>query len=200
MRVYGIRVCPQSWLLPQSEGESEGENTTDFWYIFKHLAPRWPDCYFAAGFETVSTNRSGIEDPIQALRERYGPDFLAANLQRQTLLLRWAAFELWAVSKLSNEGFAVDVFKGPLSSGDADRLFRPNGLRSISGHWRPNQQAIIHCWDDIYWQMFTTDRSAINELIRIHDGDAKLKLYAVDFAHEFPEPSNRELQPAKILD
>ena len=55
-------------------------------------------------------------------------------------------------------------------------------------------------WDDIYWQLFTTDRSDLRILIRAHAGDPKLKMCFVDFDREYPDPTNQELQPAFLSD
>jgi hypothetical protein len=51
-------------------------------------------------------------------------------------------------------------------------------------------------WDDIYWQLFTTDPADLDILIQAHTSDPKLKMYFVDLDREFPDPSNEELQPA----
>jgi len=53
-------------------------------------------------------------------------------------------------------------------------------------------------WDDIYWQLFTTEYSDVEMLIRSHDGDPRLKMYFVDIDREYPDPSNEELRPATL--
>jgi hypothetical protein len=50
----------------------------------------------------------------------------------------------------------------------------------------------------IYWQLFTTEHTDLNALIRAHTGDPKLKMYSVDFDREYPDPSNQELQIAAL--
>jgi len=61
-------------------------------------------------------------------------------------------------------------------------------------------RALLHMWDDIYWQLFTTERSDLDFLIRAHAGDTRLKMYYVDFDREFPDPSNLELKVAALSD
>jgi hypothetical protein len=56
-------------------------------------------------------------------------------------------------------------------------------------------RAVLHMWDDIYWQLFSTVRSDIDFLIQVHADDPRLDLYYVDFDKEYPDPSNEELQP-----
>jgi hypothetical protein len=53
-------------------------------------------------------------------------------------------------------------------------------------------------WDDVYWQLFTTERLDVDALLRVHTSDPKLKMYFVDFDQEYPDPSNQELQVATL--
>lgn len=69
-----------------------------------------------------------------------------------------------------------------------------------SESWPQHMRAVLHMWDGIYWQLFTTERSDIDNLLRVHAGDPKLKMYFVDFDHEYPDPSNQELELATLLD
>jgi hypothetical protein len=55
-------------------------------------------------------------------------------------------------------------------------------------------------WDDIYWQLFTTERSDLDALMRAHTGDPKLEMYFVDLDREYPDPSNQQLQLATVSD
>jgi hypothetical protein len=54
-------------------------------------------------------------------------------------------------------------------------------------------------WDDIYWQLFTTVRSDVEQLLAAHSADPRLGIYFVDLEKEYPEPSNLALQSAKPL-
>jgi hypothetical protein len=55
-------------------------------------------------------------------------------------------------------------------------------------------------YDDIYWQLFSTERSDLDALLRAHAGDPKLKMYFVDFDREYPKPSDQDLQLATLSD
>lgn len=61
-------------------------------------------------------------------------------------------------------------------------------------HLAPEMAAVLHLWDDMYWQFFSTERSEIDLLIQAHAGDPALDLHHVDFDQEYPHPSNRPLR------
>jgi hypothetical protein len=61
-------------------------------------------------------------------------------------------------------------------------------------------RAVLHMWDDIYWQLFSVNRSDIDLLVRAHIGDPKLEMYFVDFDREYPDPSNQKLPLATLSD
>ena len=56
---------------------------------------------------------------------------------------------------------------------------------------------MLHMWDDVYWQLFTTVRTDVVGLLTAHSAGPPLGIYFVDLEKEYPDPSNLPLQPAK---
>jgi hypothetical protein len=78
------------------------------------------------------------------------------------------------------------------------RLYWDSTFQLLAATWPPTMRAMLHMWDDIYWQLFSAMRSDIDDLVRVHSGDPKLKMYYVDIDREYPNPSNQELRPAVV--
>ena len=64
--------------------------------------------------------------------------------------------------------------------------------------WPIEMRALLHMWDGVFWQLFTTEESDVDTLRRAHGGDPRLKMFFVDLDREYPDPSNAELEPANL--
>ncbi len=115
------------------------------------------------------------------------------------MLLRGDDFESWARVVYFAGGAFLPVFRETPPFDALKRLFW-GGFRLTSDTWPSHMRAVLHMWDDIYWQLFTTERSDLDVLIQAHRGDAKLKMYFVDLDVEYPEPSGGTLQSATSAD
>ncbi len=206
MKIHGLRIYPQSVKIIQGVGAPifvhgrVSNHCSDFFYIFRPLASLWRGHLFANEFG-VSLNENGtLDDPIPQLRERFGSSLFATDLDSQLMLLRGDDFAAWGASLYSSEGAFLPIFKETPTFTLLKRLYWSRDFRLTSDTWPSQMRAVLHMWDDVYWQLFTTNREDLDVLIRVHTGDPKLKMYSVDFDREYPDPSNNELQVAKLSD
>jgi hypothetical protein len=202
MKIHGLRIYPQSVNLVRGAGTpifihgGVSEDYSDFFYAFRPLASVWRGHFFANVFSVGYDRNMKMEDPMPGLREQFGASLVAADLDCQLLLLRGDDFEQWGPSMYFCEGAFLPIFGEPPTFELLKRLYWDRDFCLTSESWPSEMRAVLHMWDDIYWQLFTTDRSDIDALLKVHTGDPKLKLYYVDFDKEYPDPSNQELQPA----
>ncbi|MDD1751052.1 MAG: hypothetical protein LUO89_14405 [Methanothrix sp.] len=199
MKIYGVRIYPQSVDVIQEGGApifvhgSVAEDCSNFFYIFSPLSSLWCGHFFADSFAVESRI-----DPLPGLRDSYGTSLIAADVKRQLLLLKGDNFADWGASAYFVEGALLPIFREPPSFDFLGRLYWNHDYHLTSKDWPRQMRAVMHMWDDIYWQLFSTERSDIEALIRAHVGDPKLKMYFVDFDCEYPDPSNGELQAAVL--
>jgi len=59
---------------------------------------------------------------------------------------------------------------------------------------------LMHSWDGVFWQIFSSHPGVISQLIKQHCDDKKLAVYCVNFAMEYPNPSNQKLQLVQPAD
>jgi hypothetical protein len=200
MEIHGIRFYPDSVETVPGAGApifvhgSVSEECSDFVYAFRPLASAWQGCFFANDFPASMDEHGRVQDPIPDLRERYGTSFVAADPDIQIVLLRGDDFAQWAPLYHFQEGAFLPVFCEPPAFDVLKRLFWRD-FRLTSETWPSGMIALFHMWDDMYWQIFTTDRGHIDTLIGAHAGDPKLDMYFVELDREYPDPSNEPLQP-----
>jgi hypothetical protein len=203
MKIHGLRVYPHSVNVFRGEGAPifiHGRISNDrsnFFYIFHPLAALWHGHFFANDFGVSYDEDGSLEDPIPHLRERFGSSLLETDLDSQLMLLSGDGFASWAQA-LPYEGALLFVFRELPSFDLLKRLYWSRDFRLTSDTWPPQIRSVLHMWDDTYWQLFSTDRSDLDILIRAHTGNPKLKMYYVDFDREYPFPSNQELQPVVL--
>jgi hypothetical protein len=204
MKIHGLRIYPQSVEVVRGDGAPiyihgrVSEDCSDFFYAFRSLAPAWSGHFFAKDFGVSYDESMKLEDPMPGLRQQFGSSLVAADLASQVLLLRGDDFERWGASMYFCEGAFLPIFREQPSFDLLKRLYWGRDFRLTSETWPGQMRAVLHMWDDIYWQLFTTERADIDALLRVHAGDPKLKMYFVDFDREYPDPSNQELQRATI--
>ncbi len=202
MNIHGLRIYPQSVTAIQGNGApifvhgKVAENCSDFFYAFRPLASVWRGHFFATDF-CVSFGENGLEDPIPGLRKQFGSAFVGANLKSQLMLLKGDDFPRWGTTMHFCEGAFLPIFPKRPAFSFLNRIWSREFCLT-SKTWPKELRAVLHMWDDIYWQLFTTDPADIDILIRAHTGDPKLKMYFVDLDREFPGPSNEELQVAAV--
>jgi hypothetical protein len=137
---------------------------------------------------------------MPGLRELFGSSLVAADIESQLMLLQGDDFARWGASMHFCEGAFLPIFRAPPTVDLLKRLYWNHDFRLTSDTWPSEMRSVLHMWDDIYWQLFTTERTDVDILIRAHSGDPKLKMYMVDFDREYPDPSNQELQIAALSD
>lgn len=206
MEIHGLRIYPQSVEVIRGDGAPifvhgrVSDDCSDFFYVFRPLVAAWRGHVFADSFGVSYDENMMLEDPMPGLREQFGESLLDATLDGQLMLLNGDGFESWGAAARFCEGAFLPIFREPPPFDLARRLYWDQEFRLASANWPDRMRAVLHMWDDIYWQIFTTIRSDINALIRAHGDDPKLKLYLVDFDREYPDPSNQVLLPATLLD
>ena len=199
MKIHGVRIYPKSVKVVHDVDTliyvhgSVRNDCSDFFYIFRPLAPLWLGYLFANDFSA-----SPGEDPLPKLRKDFGPSLVAADVDSQLMLLRGEDFAGWGASVHFNEGAFLPVFQESPGFDLIKRLYWDHDFSLTSKTWPGQMRAVLHMWDDIYWQLFSTERSDIELLIRAHAGDSKLEMFFVDFDREFPDPSNQKLQRATV--
>ena len=196
MKIHGVRIYPKSVQVVQGKGSPifvhgrVDEEVSDFFYIFRPTASLWKGHFFANDFM-----RTLGEDPLSGLREQYGSSLVDANVDTQLLLLRGDDFLTWAANLYTVEGALLPIFGESVPFDLLRHLYWEQTFRLNSETWPSEMRAVLHMWDDIYWQLFSTARSDIDFLVQAHAGDPRLDMYYVDFDKEYPDPSNEELQP-----
>lgn len=185
--VHGVRIYPRA---------AGGDEATDFLRIFRPLAAALRGHTVATDFMLSLDEEGNPEDPLPSLGERFGTSLLAVDVKQQLALLRGDDLEQWGAEIRVVEGALLPVFRDlPPPFEAVGRLFRRDpGLTSAT--WPPGLRAVIQMWDDIYWQLFTTERADVDALIRAHAGDPALAMFFVELDREFPDPSNDPLRPA----
>lgn len=202
MKIHGIRVYPQSVKVergiraPVFIHGRVNDDCSDFFYIFRPLASLWRGHVIANDFAVGCDERGVRKDPLPGLNEQFGSSLVTADLESQILLLRGDDIERWGASVYFCEGAFLPIFRQSPPFDVLKRLYWGRDFHLTSESWPGEMRAVLHMWDDIYWQLFTTERSDLDALVRAHAGDPKLKLYYVDLDREYPDPSNQELQPA----
>ena len=202
MKIHGVRIYPQSVETAQGKGAPifihgrVSKDCSDFFYIFRSVADLWRGHFFANEFAVSYDEKMRLEDPMPELRETYGTSLVTADVNSQLLLLKGDDFERWGASMHFCEGALLPIFSEPPKFELLQKIYWGRDFRLSSKSWPTHMRGLLHMWDDIYWQYFSTERSDIDALLRKHADDSKLKLYLVDLDEEFPNPSNKELRAA----
>jgi hypothetical protein len=206
MKIHGLRIYSQFVDVVRGDGAPilthgrVSEDCSDFFYTFRPLASVWRGHHFANEFGVSYGENMELEDPMPGLREQFGSSLVAADLDSQLLLLRGDDFERWGPSMYFREGAFLPIFRERTAFDLLKRLYWSRDFRLTSESWPSQMRAVLHMWDDVYWQLFTTERLDVDALLRVHIGDPKLKMYFVDFDREYPDPSDQELQLATLSD
>jgi hypothetical protein len=199
--IYGVRVYPDSVTVVPADGAqilvhgAVNDDCTDFFYIFRDLATLWRSHYFVTDFSVSYDEQGRLEDPEPRLRETYGASLLAFDVRTQLLVLRGDDFLAWGADLRVYEGALLPIFREIPSFDLLKRLYWDRTFQLSAATWPPTMRAVLHMWDDIYWQLFSAVASDIDELVRVHSADPKLRMYYVDIDREYPDPSNEELRP-----
>ncbi len=202
MKIHGLRIYPQSVEVVKGDGApifvhgSVADDCSDFFYTFRALAPVWRGHFFAKDFGVSYGENGRLEDPVPSLKEAFSSAFVAADLDSQLMLLKGDDFPRWGASMYFCEGAFLPIFPERPGFSLLKQLYWSRDFRLTSDTWPKEMRAVLHMWDDMYWQLFTIDPADLALLIRVHSGDPKLKMYFVDLDREYPDPSNGELQPA----
>jgi hypothetical protein len=206
MKIHGLRIYPQSVNVVKGDGAPifvhgrVSENCSDFFYAFRPLTSVWRGHLFAKDFGVSYGENWRLEDPMPGLREQFGSSIHTVDLDSQLMLLQGDDFGGWGASMYFCEGALLPIFREPPTFDILKRLYWDSDFRLTSDTWPSQMRAVLHMWDDIYWQLLTTERSDLDILIRAHTEDSKLKMFFVDFDREYPDPSNQVLQIAGLSD
>ena len=205
MKIHGIRFYPQTVAIkPTGAGALIFHGTlskkfSDLYYIFRPLESDWTNLVLEANCVTLLGEACEEDQVIARLRARLGSGLEGVDIERLLALVRGSSFPMWAPQARSHQAEFIPVFK-ELPSPQFRKRFHSASVKLRSSKWPKEMRALVHMWDDAYWQLFTTERTDINALIRAHSRDPKLKMYTVDFDLEYPEPGNTKLQPATLSD
>jgi hypothetical protein len=200
--IHGVRIYPDSVETVPGEGATiyvhgtVSEDCSDFFYIFRPLAELWRGLYFAKDFP-VTYGENGLEDPLPGLREAYGQSLVKVDLDTQMAILKGDDFLEWGAAYYAVGGALLPIFSEVPSPEVLNDLFWSRTFRLTPATWPETCRAILHMWDDIYWQLFTTVRRDVEQLLAAHSADSRLGIYFVDLEKEYPEPSNLALESAK---
>src|SRR5215469_8564941 len=183
MEIHGIRIYPQSVKTVRGVNKSPifvhgrvSKEFSDFFYTFRPLAPLWHGHLIANEFFSETEAKA---------QEQFGSSLFAADIKNNLILLRGDDFLQWGASLHFHQAALLPIFREPPAFDLLKRLYGVSNFRLRSKTWPTQMRAVLHLWDDIYWQYFTTDRSNLDVLIRAHAGDSKLKMYFVDLDREY---------------
>jgi hypothetical protein len=202
MQVHGLRIC-----LPSAE-VADGQATamvvherlqhggSDFHYLFQELAPTLRGRTVVTEFG-VESDSGGLIDPMVGLRSQYGADLVVAHLETQTVALRGDGFERWSGSMEFVEGAFLLIFDEQPSVELLRKVWHSD-FQLTSATWPPQMRALLHMWDDLYWQFFTVVRADIDALVRAHAGDPKLRMYLVDIDLDYPRSGPHRSLPEVV--
>ncbi|WP_165228328.1 hypothetical protein [Aquisphaera insulae] len=195
MEIHGLRLYPQTIRTVRGAGAPIfvhgrlSDDCNDFLSIFRPLAPRWRTHTFVTSFDVA-----GGEDALPGLREQFGPSLIDVQLDSQLMFLR--GDDLGWADGHSDLCYRLGIFREVPTFDLARCLFWDIDFRLTPDTWPLGLTSLVHCWDDMYWQLFSTDRADVEALVEAHDGDPRLAMYLVDLEREYPDPSNQELRPA----
>jgi len=202
MKIYGVRIYPQSVTKTLGRGARIfihgrlAEDRSDLDYIFRPVASRWHGHFFVQDFGVSYEEDGRISDPITELRKSYGADFHDADLKTQLLVIRADGFPNWAPKFYSCEGALLPLFAEAPAFDLLQRIYWDRSFVLSSATWPTGMRAILHNWDDMFWQLFSVDQRDIDSLVSSHLSNPKLKMFFVEFDSEYPNPTNKELTPA----
>lgn len=164
--------------------------------IFAPAATAWRGHIFANDFGLIVNSQGKIDDPLPALREQYGPALLAADVRSQFALLRGDDFCRWVKAVRFCEGAWLPIFREAPPFELLTQLCYSRKFRLTPKTWPKRMRALLHMWDGVYWQIFTTERSDVDAVIRAHEGKTDFKMFVVDLEREYPDPSDEPLETA----
>ena len=197
MEIHGVRIYPKSVRVVRGNGAPifvhgrVDESVSDFFYIFRPIAYLWYGHLFLNAFGVTLG-----EDPLPGLREEYGTALADFDVESQLLLLRGDDFRTWGARHYTVEGAFLPILRYPVPFERLKRLYWDPAFHLTTQTWPEEVRAVLHMWDDVYWQLFSTERSDVDLLVRAHADDPRLSMYYVDFDREYPDPSNQPLTPA----
>lgn len=200
MQIHGVRIYPKSVSVVPGKGapifvhDRIDNDISDFFYIFRHTAPLWQNHLFVSDFG-ITYPSPPFKKVLADLQEQYGSSMIEADIKSQLLLLQGDDFLTWAAQFYTYEAAFLPILREVVPFSDLDSLYWKKNFQLTSETWPPFLRGVLHMWDDIYWQLFSTERSDIDFLIQSHASDANLAMYYVDFDKEYPDPSNERLKP-----
>ena len=57
-------------------------------------------------------------------------------------------------------------------------------------------QVLFHNWDGVYWEIYCKDAALIERLLQTHRSNERLMIYKVEFALDYPDPREVQLEKA----
>jgi hypothetical protein len=181
MKIHGVRIYRSGFLN-----------------VFRATTAAWHDCIFANDFGVTINANGAVEDPLPGLRRTYGSALLAVDVQRRLVLIRGSEFDRWGAAMAFCEGALLPVLHEATPFETLRRLYWDRTFRLTSDTWPVQMRALLHMWDGVFWQLFTTEESDVDTLVRAHSSDPKVKMFFVDLDREYPDPSNAELMAANL--
>jgi hypothetical protein len=163
---------------------------SDFDVIFRCLYPRWkPLCILSEHWRFEPEQRRDM------LRHVRG-GMIWANGDTSLILHHARVLERRGRSMQEFEGNTLLLYAEP----PPETLSWEEYL-CIAGHGERSYPAairtVLHNFDGIYWEIYSTDPSDLDLLISEHRGNDALQMFRVEFGADFPTPGNRSLQRAR---
>jgi hypothetical protein len=195
LRFYRKSVCVESNRgTPVFRHGSIESGRSDFDLIFRCLYPRWIRKVF------VDPYCSGDDEYISELKGKFGDKLLWATPATSVRAFRATA--------LDSLGFGIPEFDScellvyniqPNASLTFEELAIPQ-YADGRNEWRDGLHCVLHNFDGVYWELFSTDQGDYRKLLETHSQNGALTMYWVDFQADYPTPRNFELRPAILQD
>lgn len=169
---------------------------SEFQRLFERCESLWQGHSIVMDFGVTIGEGGQVENPVPGLKAEFGNSLVAADLESRLLMLDGNCFELWAPHLAHHPGTILTVFRRQPSLKQLRRLYWDRSFRLTSETWPTQMRAVLHEWDDTFWQLFSCVSSDIEGIVRTHGNDDGLSIHPVQIEREFPNPSNAKLKRA----
>jgi hypothetical protein len=196
--VPGIRFYPSSISVDPNGGTpifmhgTIQEKRSDFDFIFEPLYPLWKDFVFLDNSGLFHIYDSDLtreeEDRLCEKRDSYVIRREKDHFGNTLELMACSVFGEFGKYVYEFEGAGFCVLEPGISIECALRIEKEVwGLRTLQ-ELPQGVICLLHNWDGVFWQIFSTDLKYLNILQAVHGGSKVVPAYWVELSEDFPNP------------
>jgi len=199
MTIGGVRVYPQTTKVERGAGGTPifchgriSHEVTDFYYLFSPMMHQWSGSYLATEFAVDLDEVTGEATPVAEV-QALGRSIAAMDMERQLMVLQAATFNEWGKELHFFHGALIPVFWEIPDTELLRKFYWDETYMLSSANWPPPLRAVLHLYDDVYWELYSSLEADLQNFIRVHRDNPRLRLYHVELDAEYPTPSNKPL-------